>query len=129
MSTETLWIPAIGEYVSVPNQFHENERSIMGVSKRVQKDGKRFIRCGEYLFPLEVCRPPRWIPRPGDRVRNRACRYEGTVHGLFVHDEQGYVMADCRMYRQPNGKPVDPFFREWIAPVSSLEPMQGVKHG
>lgn len=127
MSTETVWIPSIGEYVSVPNLFHENERSVMAVGKRVQKDGKRLIQCGEYLFTLEVCRPPQWIPTPGDRVRAK-CGYRGTVIGLFVH-EQGYVFADCRMYSQANGKPVDPFFRKWETPISLLEPIGGSVHG
>lgn len=125
MSIETLWIPSIGEYISVPNLFYPNERSVMGVNNRVKKDGKRFIQCGEHLFPLEVCHPPRWIPKPGDQVRATICRYEGRVNRLFVHDEQGYVMADCRMYRQPNGKPVEPCFREWSSTLALLEPIKG----
>jgi len=100
----------------------------MEVVKRVKRNGEPFIQCGDQLFPLELCQKPQWLPKPGDRVRAKICRYEGTVNSLFVQ-EQGYVMADCRMYRQQNGKPVPFDFRIWLSPVAFLEPMEGGKHG
>ena len=125
MSIGNLWIPTVGEWVSVPSG---SSPAVMVVTRRVKKNGQRLIECGDQLFPLELCQKPQWLPRPGERVRAKICRYEGTVNALFVH-EQGYVMADCRMYRQENGKPVHPDFRIWPSPVACLEPVKGVKHG
>ena len=128
MSIGNLWIPTVGEWVSVPSA---PSPAVMVVDKRVKKNGQPFIQCGDQLFPLELCQKPQWLPTPGDRVRAKLCRYEGTVHSLFVLDwgYGGYVMADCRMYRQENGKPVHPDFRIWPSPVACLEPVKGVKHG
>jgi len=125
---QEIWIPTVGEWVSVPSG---SSPAVMVVDKRVKKNGKPFIQCGDQLFPLELCQKPQWLPTPGDRVRSKLCGYEGTVNGLFVHDWGfgGFVMADCRMYRQENGKPVPPDFRIWPSPVACLEPVKGVKHG
>jgi hypothetical protein len=125
MTVETLWIPTVGEWISVPSGLTP---AVMVVTKRVKRNGQPFIQCGDQLVPLELCQKPQWLPQPGERVRAKICRYEGTVNGLFVH-EQGYVMADCRMYRQESGKPVPPDFRIWTSPVAFLEPVKGGKHG
>lgn len=60
MSIENSWIPSVGEWIGVPDPV-TNKLTHKRVTKRVRKDGKPFVQCGGYLFPLETCQ--QWQPK------------------------------------------------------------------
>jgi hypothetical protein len=57
--TVWAWQPTVGEWISVPDPL-THKRKAMRVTKRVKKDGKRYVQCGNHLFPVDVCQ--KWEP-------------------------------------------------------------------